>query len=98
MVAYSKYFEKIRVRRDPAAEAKAGAPLCQWDGCSETGTHRAPVGRMREGEYFHFCLDHVRAYNAGWNYYAGMSDAEVETYVPKIVFVDEKNQITGLKK
>jgi aspartate 1-decarboxylase len=30
--------------------------------------------------------------------FAPMSDAEVETYVPKIVFVDEKNQITGLKK
>jgi aspartate 1-decarboxylase len=30
--------------------------------------------------------------------FASMNDAEVETYVPKIVFVGEKNQITGLKK
>lgn len=30
--------------------------------------------------------------------YAPLTDAEVETYVPKIVFVDEKNQMTGLKK
>jgi aspartate 1-decarboxylase len=30
--------------------------------------------------------------------FAPMNDSEVETYVPKIVFVDEKNQITGLKK
>jgi aspartate 1-decarboxylase len=30
--------------------------------------------------------------------FAPMNETEVETYVPKIVFVDEKNQITGLKK
>lgn len=30
--------------------------------------------------------------------YAPLTDAEVEAYVPKIVFVDEKNQMTGLKK
>ncbi|HEC14381.1 MAG TPA: J domain-containing protein, partial [Rhodospirillales bacterium] len=25
-----------------------------------------------------FCLDHVRLYNASWNYYQGMNDEEVE--------------------
>jgi aspartate 1-decarboxylase len=30
--------------------------------------------------------------------YAPMNEAEIETYVPKIVFVDEKNRITGLRK
>ncbi|RJG07102.1 aspartate 1-decarboxylase [Noviherbaspirillum cavernae] len=30
--------------------------------------------------------------------FAPMTEAEVETYTPKIVFVDDKNQITGLKK
>ncbi len=30
--------------------------------------------------------------------YAPMTDAEIETYKQKIVFVDEKNRITGLKK
>ncbi len=30
--------------------------------------------------------------------YAPMTDAEVAEYKPKIVFVDEKNGITGLKK
>ncbi|WP_246152061.1 J domain-containing protein [Roseospira navarrensis] len=28
--------------------------------------------------YFRFCLEHVRAYNKAWNYYAGMSEAEIE--------------------
>ena len=30
--------------------------------------------------------------------YAPMSDAEVAEYQPKIVFVNDKNRITGLKK
>jgi len=30
--------------------------------------------------------------------FAPMNDNEVEAYVPKIVFVDDKNQITGMKK
>jgi aspartate 1-decarboxylase len=29
--------------------------------------------------------------------YAPMNDAEIESYEPKIVFVDDRNQITGLK-
>ena len=30
--------------------------------------------------------------------FAPMTDAEMAVYVPKVVFVDEKNQIAGLKK
>jgi hypothetical protein len=75
MKPYSKYFERIRVRPDPEAELKSRAPRCQWDGCAEAGTHRAPVGRMREGEYFNFCFDHVREYNKGFNYFSGLPTA-----------------------
>ncbi len=28
--------------------------------------------------YWWFCLEHVRLYNAHWNYYAGMSETEIE--------------------
>ena len=80
MSSYSKYFEKIRVRPDKKAEAKPHAPPCQWDGCSEPGTHRAPVGRMREGEYFHFCFDHVREYNKGFNYFSGVADSDIARF------------------
>jgi len=80
MTDYSKYFEKIRVRRDPQAEVKSHAPICQWDGCKEPGTHRAPVGRMKEGEYFRFCFDHVREYNKGFNYFSGVPDTEVARF------------------
>jgi len=51
---------------------------CDWPGCAGEGLHRAPRSRVDLRSYHWFCLDHVRDYNAGWNYYAGMSDAEVE--------------------
>ena len=77
---YPKYFEKIRIRPDKDAELKSRAPACQWDGCKEAGTHRAPVGRMKEGEYFKFCFDHVREYNKGFNYFSGLGDSEIARF------------------
>lgn len=62
-------------------------PVCQWDGCERQGTHRAPVGRLREGEYFHFCLDHVREYNKGFNYFSGLADSEIARF--------QKEALTG---
>ncbi|EKF17180.1 J domain-containing protein [Nitratireductor pacificus] len=87
MKPYSKYFEKIRIRPDPQAEAKTRAPSCQWDGCQEAGLHRAPVGRHREGEYFRFCVDHAREYNKNYNYFSGLNDGEVARY--------QKEALTG---
>ena len=49
--------------------------------------HRAPRGRGREGEYHLLCLNHVREFNASYNYFAGMSNADIETY--------QKDSVTG---
>ena len=54
---------------------------CDWPGCCGEGLHRAPKSRDQLNAYHMFCLNHVRQYNKGWNYYAGMSDAEVEADV-----------------
>lgn len=40
--------------------------------------YRAPKSRDALREYYWFCLDHIRAYNLAWNYYSGMSEADVE--------------------
>ena len=42
------------------------------------GEYRAPRSRKNLNEYFWFCLDHVRAYNAAWDYYRGMNADEIE--------------------
>lgn len=56
------------------------APRCDHPGCAAVGEFRAPMGRLREGEYFCFCLDHVREYNAAYNYFSGMTDEALASY------------------
>ena len=43
-------------------------------------THRAPKGRLREQEYWRFCLEHVREYNHAYNFFAGMSTDDIARY------------------
>jgi hypothetical protein len=76
----SRLFDRIRTR--PVAEEVLGPDIqrCNHPGCAAAGEHRAPMGRDREGQYFSFCLEHVRAYNATYNYFAGMSDEAVARY------------------
>ena len=76
----SKYFDRIRI--SPGADAvddREAAP-CEVHGCGHLGGYRAPKGRGHEGEYWNFCLDHVREYNKSYNYFAGMADTEIDTY------------------
>ena len=79
MTVRSKYFDRIRISREEARPIGDG-PRCEWSECAETASHRAPKGRMREGEYHHFCIDHVRLYNKSYNYFAGMRDEDVSAY------------------
>jgi DnaJ-like protein len=78
----SKYFDSIRVgsKRQGGAKKETRAPECQWKGCDKPGVHKAPKGRGRDGEYFQFCVDHVRQYNQDYNYFDGMSDTEVNNF------------------
>ncbi len=55
---------------------------CAVDGCTEPGEFRAPPleGRraMQEGPAWRWlCLDHVRAFNQGYNFFSGMSAEEI---------------------
>ena len=47
-------------------------------GCTVPGEYRAPKSRRNLREYWWFCLEHVRAYNATWDFYKGMSPGEIE--------------------
>jgi hypothetical protein len=77
----SKYFDRIRIRPEgETVEKPRVESRCEWQGCEHVGAHRAPKGRGREGQYFHFCYDHVREYNKTYNYFAGMKDDDVVSY------------------
>lgn len=77
----SPLFDRIRTKREPREERQASSIRCDSPGCEAEGAYRAPMGRLREGQYFCFCLDHVREYNATYNYFNGMKDADVARYM-----------------
>lgn len=58
-------------------------PICAHDGCGAPAPYRAPkLGGVRAdfdgpGEWQYFCLAHVREFNAAFDYFAGMSAAEI---------------------
>jgi curved DNA-binding protein CbpA len=78
----SPIFDRIRVKSRPKQDVRSvSTPLrCDHPGCAAKGEFRAPMGRLREGEYFCFCLDHVREYNASYNYFTGMTDEALASY------------------
>ena len=53
---------------------------CDQPGCHGEGLHRAPRSRDELDVYYWFCLDHVRAYNAQWDFFDGMSQGEIEDF------------------
>jgi curved DNA-binding protein CbpA len=83
----SKHFDSIRAKPAGEVPTPAAAPACQWKGCHGAGLYRAPMGRGREGRYYLLCLDHVRQFNASYNYFDGWSNAEVEAF--------QKDAVTG---
>ena len=74
----SPLFDKIRIkpRRAAAAAPKLveQGPACSHPGCQGKGEFKAPKGRDRENEFFVFCKEHIREYNATYDYFKGMDD------------------------
>ena len=54
---------------------------CEWPGCREDGQHRAPRSRQAFNEFRWFCKIHAAQYNKAWNFFADMTDDEVEAIV-----------------
>lgn len=72
----SSYIPDINLRDH---ETSANTRSCENPGCAQAGEHRAPKNRSCQ-DYFWFCLDHVKEYNARWDFYSGMSEDEIEAH------------------
>ena len=88
----SKFFDSIRIKPNKlSAKAQARVReesiMCEWPECKNKGPHRAPKGRGKEKEYWHFCLNHVREYNQSYNFFQGMNADAVARY--------QKDALTG---
>ena len=89
MANNSKLFDSIRIvkgKKKPGS-SKPIDTSCQWQDCSKPGTHKAPLGRDREGQYLNLCIDHVREYNKSYNYFSGLGDDAIAKF--------QKDALTG---
>lgn len=82
---YRPRFTDIRVKppkpEDEAANdvlgLKPGEKPCQWPDCRKAATARAPKSRERLNEFYEFCQAHAGEYNKGWDFYSGMTEAQI---------------------
>ncbi|MDD4615969.1 MAG: J domain-containing protein [Alphaproteobacteria bacterium] len=75
MTEFRCYFE--------TSDRPARVRLCDHPDCGKPGDYRAPLSRDRLNEYYYFCLDHIREYNKEWDFFAGLTPKEIESYTRK---------------
>ena len=74
-----RFGKDIRIKPDAPSRPVRSRP-CDEPGCTDEGSFRVPKSRERLGEHLWFCLAHARAHNERWDYFSGMSEAEIEAF------------------
>ena len=68
-------------RRGMSGAFESSQKPCDFPECSAPGLYRAPKSPDQLDDFFWFCKDHVREYNANWNYFQGQSEAEFQEFL-----------------
>jgi hypothetical protein len=64
-------------------DAKVPQPktrACEAPGCTGEGSCRVPKSREHVNEHLWVCVAHARAHNEQWDYFSGMSEAQIEAF------------------
>jgi hypothetical protein len=81
---YSPRFgHDIRIKPDAASAPKVRP--CGVKGCEAEGAYRVPKSREQLSTYLWLCLAHARQHNERWDYFKGMSEAEVARFQEEAV-------------
>ena len=72
---------RAKGRRGMSGAFETSTRRCDKVGCTQPGQYRAPRSPKQLDEYYWFCKDHVREYNANWNYFQGQSEAEFQEFL-----------------
>ena len=55
--------------------------ICDWDNCKELGEYKAPIERDNSKKFRMLCLKHVKEFNKNWNYFSGMNDNQIMSFL-----------------
>ncbi len=87
---YRPRFKDIRVKpprppeegAEPPPDAReASERACDHPGCRVPAATRAPKSRDLLSDHYWFCQAHAAEYNRSWNFFAGMSEGEVQARI-----------------
>jgi hypothetical protein len=70
-------------RRGMSGAVEGSTKTCEHPDCDRTGAYRAPYSPDELDRFRWFCLDHVRAYNAAWNFFKDHSAEDFEAYMER---------------
>jgi hypothetical protein len=55
--------------------------ICDWNNCLEIAEYKAPIEKDNSKKYRLLCLNHVKQFNKNWNYFSGMNDDQIFTFL-----------------
>ena len=55
--------------------------VCEWKNCKQNGKFKAPQEKDNSKNYKWLCKDHIKLFNKSWDYFDGMSQKEIESFL-----------------
>ncbi len=74
-----RFGKDIRIKPDGRPSTPQMRP-CDAAGCAGEGCCKVPKSPHRLNEHAWYCLEHARAHNESWDFFSGMSDAEIQAF------------------
>lgn len=78
-----RYKKDIRIKPDVVQAPRIRA--CQIKGCTGEGAYKIPKSREQVSSYLWVCLAHAREHNEKWDYFKGMSEADIARFQEEAV-------------
>ncbi len=55
--------------------------ICDWSNCKKVGNYKAPIEKDNSKKFKLLCLEHIKIFNKKWNYFANMTNEEIEYFI-----------------
>ena len=55
--------------------------ICEWENCSENGEFKAPTEKDNSKNFKWLCETHIKLFNKKWDYFDGMSENEIISFL-----------------
>jgi len=55
--------------------------ICEWENCDKNGAFKAPREKDNSKKFMWLCKDHIKLFNQKWDYFKGMSQQDIETFL-----------------